>query len=305
MTHPSLSTSQLTDGATPTPDRAHRTDRANHWMFRKRGWVSPTRGARLPSHLTGPLDLIRATLLILPEDATFSERTAGLILCAPLPQELDHSRPHVTVPAGGRHLSRAAIVCHRRDLLDDERTIVDGIPVTTGERTFVDLGSALRLPRLVALGDDLLRRGLLDQDLLHTIVERSWKQRGIVNVRKAAALLDARSESPQESVARVLIGQAGLPLPEPNVDIFDDFGEFLARGDLVYRDLKIVIEYDGEHHLSREQQAKDAARRHRLARNGWFVITIVADDLRQPRLLIRKVREALALRGYNRAPTLR
>lgn len=288
------------DGPSPSPDQAQRTDRDNHWKFRKRGWVSPTRGARLPSHLTSPIDLIRATLLVLPEDATFSERSAGLILKGPLPRELDMSRPHVTVPAGGRHLSRTLIVCHRRDLLDDERKFVDGIPVTTGERTFVDLGSALRLPRLVALGDDLLRRGLLDTDLLGAVIARSWKQRGIVNVRKAATLLDPRSESPQESAARVHIGQAGLPLPEPNVDIFDDFGEFLARGDLVYRGLKIVIEYDGEHHLSREQQAKDAARRHRLARNGWFVITIVAEDLRQPRLLIRKVSEALALRGFRK-----
>jgi hypothetical protein len=305
MTQTPPTTSPLADGSTPTPDQAHRTDRTNHWRFRKRGWVSPTRGARLPSHLTGPLDLIQATLLVLPEDATFSERTAGLILGAPLPGECDMSRPHVTVPAGGRHLSRAAIVCHRRDLPDDERTFTDGIPVTTGERTFIDLGSALRLPRLVALGDDLLRRRLLDPDTLHKVIQRSWKQRGIVNVRKAAALLDARSESPQESVARVFIGQAGLPMPEPNVDIFDEYGEFLARGDLVYLDLKIVIEYDGEHHLSREQQAKDAARRHRLTRNGWFVITIVAEDLRQPRLLIRKITEALALRGYPKRASVR
>ena len=114
--------------------------------------------------------------------------------------------------------------------------------------------------------------------------------------RQAAGLLDPRSESPPESILRITLISAGLPAPTPQVVIRSVSGTFIARGDLVYEDERIVIEYDGEHHLTPKQQAKDADRRHRLALEGGLVITITRYDLRDPRHAIRKVDDSLRQR---------
>ena len=51
--------------------------------------------------------------------------------------------------------------------------------------------------------------------------------------------------------------------------------------DLGWRDLKIAIEYDGDHHRTdRAQFARDIARLEDLARLGWIVIRVAAGTSR-------------------------
>lgn len=158
------------------------------------------------------------------------------------------------------------------------------------------------LPHLVELGDEFLRRDLFSREALAEMVADSRKQRGIRRVRQALDLLDACSESPRESITRVLLWEGGLPAPIPNLNIYDDDGAFLARGDLVYEDLRVILEYDGEHHLARQQQASDADRRHKLEIHGWMVVTIVPRDLATPERLGSKVHQAIAHRRQRRRP---
>lgn len=41
----------------------------------------------------------------------------------------------------------------------------------------------------------------------------------------------------------------------------------------------VAVEYDGDHHRSdRHQYVKDIRRRERLERQGWIIITVVAED---------------------------
>jgi hypothetical protein len=61
-------------------------------------------------------------------------------------------------------------------------------------------------------------------------------RRGLQRDRTALPLLRTRSESPRESVLRVIIVLAGLPEPECNYNVLAADGTFLARGDLVYPD---------------------------------------------------------------------
>jgi very-short-patch-repair endonuclease len=98
----------------------------------------------------------------------------------------------------------------------------------------------------------------------------------------------------------VVLIEAGLPAPVPNRLITDDSGGFLARGDLVYERLRIVIEYDGEHHAHPRQRSRDATRRTLLREHGWYVVEITAADLRNPQLAIAKVRAALDVRAAER-----
>lgn len=88
---------------------------------------------------------------------------------------------------------------------------------------------------------------------------------------------------------RYILWRAGYVDLQPNVKIRNAAGDFLARGDLVDVNRKIVVEYDGAHHLTRNGQASDAHRRLRLATDGWLEVTVVAEDLFPETGLLRKV----------------
>ena len=65
--------------------------------------------------------------------------------------------------------------------------------------------------------------------------------------RGAAAwtLVDGRRESPLESWSWVAAARQGLPLPEPQVQVFDEHGLFLGRVDAWWPEHGVVGEVDG------------------------------------------------------------
>jgi very-short-patch-repair endonuclease len=65
------------------------------------------------------------------------------------------------------------------------------------------------------------------------------------------------------------------------ISIHDQFGTFLARPDLVYRDLKIAMEYDSfQYHVGKEALVRDSRRRNAIAALGWIVLVATAEDVR-------------------------
>lgn len=93
---------------------------------------------------------------------------------------------------------------------------------------------------------------------------------------------------------RWILVSAGLPEPELNVDIHDDRGTFLARGDLVYRERKVLVEHDGWHHeRDAWQRQRDVLRREALETAGWRVIVVTSADMRDPAGVIARVASAL------------
>ena len=115
-------------------------------------------------------------------------------------------------------------------------------------------------------------------------------------VREIVDYIDPRAESPRESMMRYVLWRAGYVDLQPNVDIRGATGQFIARGDLVDVGRKILVEYDGAHHLTRAGQAKDADRRLRLAADSWLEVTVVAEDLYPETRLLRKVALAYDVR---------
>lgn len=253
----------------------------------------PTRGVRLPSERRGLWDRCAAAVAIVGPEIRFSGITAvqmweGI--------EADDEVAEFTIAEDAHHVRRTGFRCRRRALEPEDLTALHGFAVTNPQRTFVDVADRLTVPRLVAVGDDFLRRGLMSERDVLEVIERCSGQRGIKGARRAAELLDPRAESPRESMMRALLVEGGYPTPVPQVKVFDAAGRLLARIDLGYPDLKIAFEYDGEHHLSRERQAKDAWRRGEVGAEGWLIVTVVAEDLRRPHLLYAKVNRALSAR---------
>jgi very-short-patch-repair endonuclease len=68
--------------------------------------------------------------------------------------------------------------------------------------------------------------------------------------------------------------------------------------DLSYPDLRIAIEYDGDHYLTTRQWRSDRARRSLLEDAGWIVLEFTADDVwHRPQETVERVRRAIASRA--------
>jgi very-short-patch-repair endonuclease len=179
---------------------------------------------------------------------------------------------------------------------DDEIEIVAGIPVTSSVRTTLDLGCWY--PTITAVGaiDALARATDVKAADVELLAQRYAGRRGITRAREAVSLFDAGAQSPKESWLRVVLIQAGLPRPQTQIPVSNDFGEVIAYLDMGWEDVKVAVEYDGEQHRSdRRQYTWDIRRQEILERRGWIVIRVVAGN--RTAEIVRRVRAALARRA--------
>jgi len=238
-------------------------------------------------------DWLRGALLLMPADAVVSH-TSAMRLHGYTPRrrgvlELSTNTRQTTGVPG--------IVLHRRKWGLDSQ-LVQGLPATGPERTSVDVAVRSPLPELVAFGDHLVHRGLTTIDDLRWYAD-SRHLDGVRRARRYGPYVVAGAESPPESHLRLLLRFARLPSPEVNGVILDREGGFIARGDLVYQGWKVVVEYDGIHHLRDPRQwRQDLRRRERLEAEGWIVIVVTAVDLHEPQLVPARVHDALSQHGY-------
>ena len=166
-----------------------------------------------------------------------------------------------------------------------------------------ELGAELALPDLVAVGDFLVHWRLPHTSIaaLTSAVMRFPGRRGRAALATAITLLNDRAESPQESRLRVILVQGGLREVVVNLRIATVEG-FEYRADLAFPEAQVLLEYQGDHHRAREQFRADMTRVSRLQAEGWQVIFINADDLRDPKELLRRVRRLLAPARTARLP---
>jgi len=236
---------------------------------------------------------IAAARLVLPNDAVVSHTTALLLFGL----ESVPDRPlHFSTNSSLRR-SHDGIVLHRRQGLLHP-AFVDGILVVGPDRAFVDSALLLGHRDLVRVGDELVRRAMTTLDRL-TSYAFDRHLDGVQRARRAVADVREYVDSVRETDLRLLLRFARLPEPEVNGWIVNDAGVAIARGDLVYRTFRVVVEYDGRHHeLDPRQRQKDHLRRERLAAAGWTLIIITAQDFKDPMGIVRRVHAALVAHGY-------
>lgn len=210
-------------------------------------------------------------------DGVFSHRTAAQLLGLPLMRSA--TRIEITVAPPKNPPRQRGVKGYERELSDADIVEWPGVRVTSAARTFVDLAASLDVPALVVLGDVVLRQHHATRAQLQATLERFAGRRGLQRARAALPLLDGRSASPPETLLRLRFVELGMPLPECNVKVFDADGRYLVTPDLVFREAKIAIQYDGEHHLEVSQQASDARRDRLLTANGWIVLRACRRDL--------------------------
>ena len=108
---------------------------------------------------------------------------------------------------------------------------------------------------------------------MQEVIDRRPKVKGIRMAREILPLLRVGVDSPQESRLRLKIVDAGLPEPAVTQPVFDEQGRYVSTPDLQYKEYKIAMEYEGDHHRSDPVQwGKDIERDDRLRAMGWIVL---------------------------------
>jgi hypothetical protein len=152
-----------------------------------------------------------------------------------------------------------------------------------------------QLCETVSLVDAVLRKTGESVEAVSELVRRHRGVRGLKALRVALALADPRAESFPESVVRARIMLAGLPWPVPQYQVLGPHGEFVARVDLAWPELRLAAEYDGQYHLEAQQILDDRDRDNRLLLAHWRMIHLDRAHLSAPDYLVQTIRAAIKL----------
>jgi hypothetical protein len=154
--------------------------------------------------------------------------------------------------------------------------VVEGLRLTTPAETLLAAARDLGVLDLVILGDSALR---LEHCTLRDLqIAARQRRRGAPLLRRVLPMLDPRSESPWESIMRVLHRAADIPVLVQQ-DVHNQFGQFIGRADLLIEGTRRLQEYDGEGHRDGDQHAEDLARDRELLAGNWQRHGHVAKDL--------------------------
>lgn len=229
-----------------------------------------------------------AACLALPACAAVTGRSAATVMGVPLATTVDDVE--LVAPEG-------CVVPRRRGTRVREASQVfetfarhDGLRLADPQRVAFDAAAGKALPQAVAVLDAMVRGGLLDLAALNRWLD-DHHGNGVSTVREAVPLIDARAESQQESVMRVCLVLAGIPVVPQYAVVHD--GRLVARVDLGLPEWKLAIEYDGTWHVLREQLERDRLRLNRLHEAGWTVLHVTAAMLRRPDEVVAAVRAAM------------
>jgi hypothetical protein len=172
-----------------------------------------------------------------------------------------------------------------------EPVTVQGLRMAPVPEVLLACARDLGLLDLVVLIDSALRRD--DCSAAHLRAFAGSRRWGATALQDALALADPRAESPWETVLRVFHVLCEVPV-EPQHEVYDDGGVFVARGDLWLPGTKTLHEYDGAVHRERRTHVNDLARDRRLVNAGWVRRGYTsADLLRRPLLILREADAAL------------
>ncbi len=187
------------------------------------------------------------------------------------------------------------VITRNQQVQPDEVTRVAGLPVTTLARTAFDLATQLPTGEAVARLDALMRATPFCVEEVLLLAKRYRGARGLRRLRTALPFVDAGAASPKETWLRLLLIDAGLPAPETQIPVNENW-QTVGVLDLGWEGYKVAAEYDGDQHRSdRRQYARDQWRIRKLEALGWIVVRVIAED--KPGDVVKRVRDALMRRG--------
>ncbi|MBL0747443.1 hypothetical protein [Nocardioides baculatus] len=208
---------------------------------------------------------LHAWQLLMPGEGCFTALTSAEVRgwwLPPLPADLpvfmamglDDPRP---MRAGVR-TSR-----HTRVISCEE---IDGLRVASGPETLLACARWLCLIDMVVLLDGVLHTGACSESDIRAVL--GVKRPGSKALQRALAFADGRSESPFETLTRLLHVLCGIDV-EPQYVIRDTSGARVARVDLLIVGTNEAPEYDGDEHDKAPRRVVDRRRDRALDAAGF------------------------------------
>jgi hypothetical protein len=211
---------------------------------------------------------------------------------------VDGSRPAELIY--GNRKSPAGLVVRSEEIAEGESLAIGEMQITTAARTAFDLGrhGAQRVQAVQRL-DALVNATGVELGAVDAIAAAHPGVRGLRRLRAWLPLVDGGAESPQETVARLALIDAGLPPPQTQINIFGLHGDFIARVDMGYDEVKVAIEYDGPQHWTDPAvRQRDIDKQFEMTALGWFTVRVSRDLLKYRRATyVARVENALRERG--------
>jgi very-short-patch-repair endonuclease/predicted transcriptional regulator of viral defense system len=237
-----------------------------------------------------------AAVLAYGPDAVLSHRAA-----AALHEVRSAPSGPIDVTVAGRHQKRTGIRVHCVRRLDPaDCTMIDGIPVTSLERTLVDYAAVAGEQWTRLAVEAAQRQERLDAEPMNRMLARSRGRAGVATLR--AVLPTVSDEAPwsaSEPERRLMAGirGRGLPGPSMNVIVADELVDFHWRAE------GLVVEVDGDFwHKTKAARERDRRRDVKLQLHGQMVARFGADRVMQElEAVLDEIEELLRLSRARRA----
>ena len=210
-----------------------------------------------------------------------------------------NARSRIDVTVAHRSRSSDRIHRHLSQVPSDERTVKDGIPVTSVPRTIFDLAATVDTDTVEGLLREMEFLELRDRLSLWHLVERYPGKRGVRAVRAALERLKSeppgRKRSPLEERFAPFLRQHHLPMPRFNDWVL--LGSKRFRVDCHWPGSGQIVELDGwEGHRTRTAFREDRARDRALRVAGYSVTRLTWNQLEdEPESIAADLRTLLNL----------
>lgn len=248
-----------------------------------------------------------AAVLASGPDSVLSHRAAGRLWGL-----TRDSSAHREVTRPGYFRGQSSIVAHRSSLPDDEKTVVEGIPVTTVPRTLLDLATVVSRRQLERARNEAEVLGLTDGLSVPDLLKRYPRRPGSAVLREllrdeAAPTGITQNDFEEDFVA--LLDAHHLPRPRFNADIMVRDRHFNV--DCLWRERRLIVELDGrEVHGTTRAFETDRERDRLLLADGWRVMRLTWHQVHgDPTEIVADLRMLLEdrqvrARRLSEAPTL-
>jgi len=151
-------------------------------------------------------------------------------------------------------------------------TEVLGVRCVPAARAAVDLARVVRRHDALPVLDAAVRNACSGEDLSAEVLIHDGL-RGVRQARELIAYADPLAQCRQESHLRLILRDAGLPMPRPQLMV----GPYVL--DLGYGAERVGVEYDGSSHLDRQRLRADPTRHNWLEGHGWAMRYFTDHDL--------------------------
>ena len=245
-------------------------------------WIDSTEDIVAPTPDWAGIDWVRAAtqlrgFRLRRPDVAGTLWTAARLYGLPMPNRIRDRNLHVAGDTACTRVNMRKVILHRHRRL--KQIDFFDLPLVTVPHLLIELGSHLSLLELVQFGDAAVsNRFGGPQTTVESLQAELTTRRQVRNrelITEAFSLTRPTVDSPRETWLRLWFLDNGFPEPVVHPQIHSRIKNVVLQPDLGYPELKLAIEYEGDHHRSSPGQFNsDIERRQLLEAEGWIVLRV-------------------------------